>query len=343
MMGYYRLSGVLAVAALGLYILFTIGGLAMIGATLTLPGVAGIVLSIGIAVDANVLIFERIREELARGKTVRLSIDEGFKHAMNAIIDSNVSTVLTALFLFQFGTGPVKGFAVTLTMGIIASMITAVFVTRTFFMIWLNRRPDHDHAEHLTMMRFFANANYDFIGFRRIRLRGHRGDPRPRASLSLVVTGSTTASSSPAAPWSRSRPPSRWMPARSAPALDAQGLKGAEIQSFGCAQEFVIRARLAATDANADNTQAAAGGGEPRARRRPGRRDLHGRCAPRRSAPRWAASSGRRPSWPSSYSFFAVLAYLAWRFEWRFGLAAVVATAHDILTTVAFIASCASR
>ncbi len=142
MIGYYRLSGVLAVGALALYILFTLGGLAAMGATLTLPGIAGLVLSVGIAVDANVLIFERIREELIRGRTVRLAIDEGFAHAMNAIIDSNVSTVLTALFLFQFGTGPIKGFAVTLTMGIIASMITAVFVTRTFFMIWLQRRPD---------------------------------------------------------------------------------------------------------------------------------------------------------------------------------------------------------
>jgi preprotein translocase subunit SecD len=141
MLVFYRLSGVLAVLALALYILFTLGSLSMVNATLTLPGLAGIVLSIGIAVDANVLIFERIREELLHGKTVRLAIDEGFRHAMNAIIDSNVSTVLTALFLFQFGTGPVKGFAVTLIMGIIASMITAVFVTRTFFMIWLQRRP----------------------------------------------------------------------------------------------------------------------------------------------------------------------------------------------------------
>jgi preprotein translocase subunit SecD len=141
MLVFYRLSGVLAVLALALYILFTLGGLSMIDATLTLPGLAGIVLSVGIAVDANVLIFERIREELLHGKTVRLSVDEGFKHAMNAIIDSNVSAVLTALFLFQFGTGPVKGFAVTLIMGIAASMITAVFVTRTFFMIWLQRRP----------------------------------------------------------------------------------------------------------------------------------------------------------------------------------------------------------
>ena len=142
MIGYYRLSGLLAVGGLMLYILFAIGGLALVGATLSLPGLAGLVLSIGIAVDANVLIFERIREELDRGKTVRLSIDEGFKHAMAAIIDSNVTTVLTALFLFQFGTGPVKGFAVTLTLGIAASMVTSIFVVRTFYMIWLDRRPN---------------------------------------------------------------------------------------------------------------------------------------------------------------------------------------------------------
>jgi protein-export membrane protein SecD len=142
MIGYYRLSGVLAVLALGFYLLFTLGGLAMLGATLTLPGLAGLVLSIGIAVDANVLIFERIREELELKKTVRLSVDEGFRNAMSAIIDSNVTTILTALFLFQFGTGPVRGFAVTLVIGIVASMITAIFITRTFFLIWLQRRPN---------------------------------------------------------------------------------------------------------------------------------------------------------------------------------------------------------
>jgi preprotein translocase subunit SecD len=141
MIGYYRLSGALAVAALAVYLLFTLGALSMIGATLTLPGLAGIVLSIGLTVDNNVLIFERMREELIHGKTVRLAVDEGFRHAMNAIVDSNVCMVLTALFLFQFGTGPVKGFAVTLILGIVASMITSIFVTRTFYMIWLQRRP----------------------------------------------------------------------------------------------------------------------------------------------------------------------------------------------------------
>jgi len=137
---YYRRAGLLAILALGFYGLFTLGALASFGATLTLPGLAGFVLSIGMAVDANVLIFERMREELAQGKSARVAVDAGFQHAMPAIVDSNLTTVLTALFLFQFGTGPVKGFAVTLTVGIFASFITAVFITRTFFLIWLQRR-----------------------------------------------------------------------------------------------------------------------------------------------------------------------------------------------------------
>ncbi|MDH3456400.1 MAG: protein translocase subunit SecD [Gemmatimonadota bacterium] len=140
MLAYYRFAGILAVVALMFYALFTVGGLASFGATLTLPGLAGFVLSLGMAVDANVLIFERIREEIKLNKTPRLAVDAGFGHAMPAIIDANVTTVITAAFLFQFGTGPVRGFAVTLIVGIIASLITAVFVTKTLFLIWLQRR-----------------------------------------------------------------------------------------------------------------------------------------------------------------------------------------------------------
>jgi preprotein translocase subunit SecD len=138
---YYRKAGLLAMAALGFYVIFTLGGLAAVGATLTVPGLAGFVLSVGMAIDGNVLIYERIREELAGGKTIRSAIDSGFKEAWRAIIDSHATTMITALFLFQFGTGPVQGFAVTLTIGIIASLLTAVFVSRTFFLIWLARRP----------------------------------------------------------------------------------------------------------------------------------------------------------------------------------------------------------
>jgi protein-export membrane protein SecD len=140
MLLYYRVSGALAVAALSIYLLFVMGGLAGIGAALTLPGIAGLILSIGMAVDANVLIFERIREELDAGRSPRAAVNEGFGHALSAIVDANVTTLITAVILFYFGTGPVQGFAVTLAIGIVASMFTAIFVTRTFFMIYVERR-----------------------------------------------------------------------------------------------------------------------------------------------------------------------------------------------------------
>ncbi|HEX2190221.1 MAG TPA: protein translocase subunit SecD [Longimicrobiaceae bacterium] len=139
--GYYHFSGVLAVLALAIYVLLVLGGLAAIpGAVLTFPGIAGLILSVGMAVDANVLIFERIREELGLGRSVRASIREGFAHALSAIVDSNLTTLITAAILFYVGTGPVQGFAVTLAIGIIASMFTAIFVTRTLFMLYSERR-----------------------------------------------------------------------------------------------------------------------------------------------------------------------------------------------------------
>jgi preprotein translocase subunit SecD len=140
MVAYYRLAGVLSVLGLLIYVLIVLGGLAGLQATLTLPGIAGLILSIGMAVDANVLIFERIREELAGGKTPRTAVDTGFQAALSAIIDSNLTTLITAIILYQFGTGPVKGFAVTLSIGIVASFFSAVFVVRTFMLAWLEAR-----------------------------------------------------------------------------------------------------------------------------------------------------------------------------------------------------------
>jgi preprotein translocase subunit SecD len=139
MVGYYRLSGMLAVAGLALFLVYTLAMLAGFHAVLTLPGLAGFVLSIGIAVDANVLIFERIREELDLGKSVRLAVDEGFRHALSAIVDTSAATILSGMVLYQFGTGPVRGFAVTLIAGLVASLFTAIFVTKTLFLIWMNR------------------------------------------------------------------------------------------------------------------------------------------------------------------------------------------------------------
>jgi len=140
MLVYYRGAGINAVVALALNLLIVMGVMASLGATLTLPGIAGLILLIGMSVDANVLIFERIREELALGKTVRSAIDAGFAKAFSAILDANLTTLIAAVFLFQFGTGPVKGFAVTITIGIVASMFTALFVSRVLFSLWTVRR-----------------------------------------------------------------------------------------------------------------------------------------------------------------------------------------------------------
>jgi preprotein translocase subunit SecD len=133
MLVYYRLSGVVANVALVLNILILLAGLGYFHATLTLPGIAGIVLTMGMAVDANVLIFERIREEARLGKPPRASVDAGFTRAWSAILDGNVTTLIAAAMLFQFGTGPIKGFAVTLSLGLIANLFTAVFVCKFIF------------------------------------------------------------------------------------------------------------------------------------------------------------------------------------------------------------------
>ncbi len=130
---YYRVSGLVADFALFFNLFFVISAMAALRATLTMPGIAGLILIIGMSVDANVLIFERIREELKTGKTVRASIDAGYRRALLTIIDSHVTTLITALVLFQFGTGPIKGFAVSLSLGVVISLFTAVVITKSIF------------------------------------------------------------------------------------------------------------------------------------------------------------------------------------------------------------------
>jgi len=137
---YYKLSGVVAVTALMLNLVLLLGALAYFGAALTLPGIAGMLLTVGMAIDANVLIFERIREEVRVGKTVRAAIEAGYAKALSTIVDANITTFIAAVVLFQFGTGPIKGFAITLCIGIAASMFTAVFVSRTIFDSFMSRK-----------------------------------------------------------------------------------------------------------------------------------------------------------------------------------------------------------
>ena len=169
---YYLLAGLISNIALMMNLLMILGGLGIlpllfpgVSATLTLPGIAGIVLSLGMAVDANVLINERIREELALGRNMRNAITNGYARAFSAIFDSNLTTLIAAFLLFQFGTGPIRGFAVTLTIGLISSMFTAIFVTRAIFELLLNFGIIKNS---LPMLRLIKETKIDFIGKRKI-------------------------------------------------------------------------------------------------------------------------------------------------------------------------------
>ncbi|WP_299519185.1 protein translocase subunit SecDF [Winogradskyella sp.] len=167
MIFYYGKAGIFADIALLLNILLIFGVLASLGAVLTLPGIAGIVLTIGISVDANVLIFERIREELAKGKSQKESIKDGFANALSSILDANITTGLTALILFVFGTGPIKGFATTLIIGILTSLFTAIFITRLLIDWWTNRGGTLDFSTAMTK-GLFKNVNINFLKKRKI-------------------------------------------------------------------------------------------------------------------------------------------------------------------------------
>ena len=164
MLIYYLFSGIVASVAMLLNFIIVLGALGWLHTTLTLPGIAGIILVIGMAVDANVLIYERIREELSTGKHIRSAIAAGYNKAFTAILDSNITTLIAAALLFRFGTGPIRGFGVTLSIGILASMFTAIFVTRIIFDIVTSNKK----FERLPMLQFFKKSKIDFIGKRRI-------------------------------------------------------------------------------------------------------------------------------------------------------------------------------
>jgi protein-export membrane protein SecD/preprotein translocase SecF subunit len=331
---YYGWSGLLAVGALFLYVLYSLGGLAAFGFTLTLPGLAGFALSIGMAVDANVLIFERIREEMDAGKTIRTAVNEGFRHAMSAIVDSNVTTALTAVILYMVGTDPVKGFAITLLIGIGASMISAVFVTRTFFLVWLQRRPAMTRLKGFTV-RLFANAHYDFIRVRRWAYAATGAIIVPGLLMlaflgitySIEFTGGTLLQV-------RTETPVGAAALRSA--LEPVGLGAAEIQSFGSDRDYVIRARVQGQAVGTEQTQVM---------RSAVRRALDAAIGQGRyevvrgdaMSPKVGGELRQKALIAILFSFATTLIYLAFRFEWRFGVAAVIATVHDVLATLAFI------
>jgi SecD/SecF fusion protein len=167
MVFYYSNAGWVADLALFANVFFIFGVLASLGAVLTLPGIAGIVLTIGMSVDANILIYERVREELRAGKGIRLAVVDGYKMAYSSIIDSNMVTLLSAIVLYVFGSGPIQGFATTLIIGILTSLFTAIFLTRLIFEAWLNKNKKINFSTKLTEGAF-KNINFDWVGKRKI-------------------------------------------------------------------------------------------------------------------------------------------------------------------------------
>ncbi len=213
MLVYYHFAGLVADLCLTLNLILLFGIMAVIDSAFTLPGLAGIALTIGIAVDSNVLIYERIREERERGSSLRMSIHNGFDRALSAIIDSNVTTLISAVILYMIGTDQIRGFAVTLFIGLVVSLFTVLYFGRMVFDIAEKKR----WIKKLTMMKLF--------GPHRFRLHRQaeilRGAPRPSSSsadssVSRSAATTTTTSTSPAARWSRSSSPNRNRSKRSA-------------------------------------------------------------------------------------------------------------------------------
>jgi SecD/SecF fusion protein len=167
MIFYYRGAGVVSNIALIANLFFLIGALASLGAALTLPGIAGIVLTIGMAVDANVLIYERIREEMRHGKGLALAVKDGYSKAYSAIFDANITTLLTAFVLYSFGSGAIRGFATTLIIGIFTSLFSAIVLTRLIFFSRLEKKKNITFSSKMTA-NWFTNTNIDFIGKRRM-------------------------------------------------------------------------------------------------------------------------------------------------------------------------------
>jgi len=327
MLTYYRLSGVIAVLALVANLVLLIGTMTLTGATFTLPGIAGIILTIGMAVDANILIFERIREELAAGKTIGNAVHSGFSRAFVTILDSNLTTLITGLILFKFGSGSVKGFAITLSVGIVANIFTAVTFSRVIFDVMLH----YGNLKTLKMMQLFKRPNFDFIKIRwftyslsafitvsvlvTMVVRG-------KDSLSIDFSGGTAITYRYDAP----KPPE--VGAIRA-AVEKGGYKDARIgyKSSGTLNEHLLEIVLATTgksaNAGTESVLALLQSSFPEAKFQQIQTYSVGGLV--------GADFQRKALIAVALSWVAIIIYVWLRFEFAYGVAGVVALIHDVL------------
>jgi SecD/SecF fusion protein len=320
MPGYYLLAGLVADIGLIVYGIVVIGALSALSAVLTLPGIAGFILSIGMAVDANILINERIREEKQAGKSAHSAVHAGFSRAFSAILDSNVTTLLTSLILFIFGTGPVKGFAVTLSIGIIASMFSTLFVSRLVF-DWLIRR---NPRVNLKMFRLFDAASISFLrrriwayGFSALTIVvgvvGFVG--RGQGNFGVEFVGGTLAQV-------RFRQPPDIGHVREV--LEKEAVKEPMIQPYGSASENQIVIRV--TDTDLQKVESAL--------RRVAGDQGYEIMRVERIGPAVSQDLRIKSLWAILLAMAGIFGYLAWRFDRVFAVAAVIALLHDTVFTL---------
>ena len=320
---YYLIAGVIADLALVLNILIITGALSYFGATLTLPGIAGLVLTIGMAVDANVLIFERIREESRLGKSLRAAIHAGYDKAFWTILDANVTTLITALILFQFGTGPVRGFATTLSIGIIASMFTALVVTRLVMDLITK---SNTTMKTLPMLQFFSQPNIPFVKIRKIMygvsilviiLGMSLFVQRGPKNYGIDFTGGTLQ---------------QFRFQEVVPVGDVRNILGgiglgeSAIQQFGEGKEVIIRSFSGKTEEIVTGLKEKYGDGSFEVMR------------VETVGPAVGADLRQAAIKALIFAMVGICLYISFRFEFRFAITAIIALAHDVLVTLGMIA-----
>ncbi len=319
MMVYYLIAGIIANTALCMNLILVLGVLSYFKATLTLPGIAGLVLTVGMAVDANVLIFERIKEELKSGKTLHSGIVSGYNRAFLTILDANVTTLITALILFQFGTGPVRGFATTLSIGILASMFTAIVVTRVVFDILTKNKI----ISGLRMLHLIKQPNFDFIGKRKraylvsiaiITIGLFIFTGKGGKNFGIDFTGGAVQQF-------KFQNPVSINGIRTS--LETIGLGDASIQMFGGNREAIVRTF---EDTSEEVTKKF-------------REDFAGNPFEVTRVEKVGPSIGKdlreKALLALFYAMVGICIYISLRFQFKFAIAAIVAVFHDVLISVA--------
>ncbi len=326
MLVYYIIAGVIADIGLVINVVMLLALLALFGATLTLPGIAGIILSIGMAVDTNVLNFERTREELKLGKPVRTAVDAGYDKAFYTIIDSHITTLITAVILYLFGTGPIKGFAVTLSIGVTLNLFTGLFATRAFF-DYLNSRV---RLTRLRFLEFIGKHDIHFMEMRRytyvvsgvLVLLGIIASVqigRGKANLGIDFGGGTSVQVKFSKPISTSD---------IRKALRKTDIPAPEIQELPRLDEFLIDVKnvKGLRTSVADEIIAALKASFPN-----NSFDVE---STNEIGPVVGKDLQKNALWAIILSLVAIIIYIAWRFEFKFGVAATIATAHDVLVVL---------